>query len=235
MEKAESLFSASQTIFLFQIRNYMFKLDKLEYIERSYNPFRYLPWVMQMLALLADALIEIQEQHLDDDDEVASFITCCLDPDYWLLELKGLNQLCIRIVTGKKFKLGMWKLIKICFIHCVLHHLADRHTNILKQWKKYLTRFERNKITFLLFTNICVLFFIFLTYSFFFLIYIFPGFLVKLGWKFQGSRGWLWRWPTKCYGSPQSGVYGSKVSVFHKYCWCQAFSIILTTWLPLTD
>jgi hypothetical protein len=117
MEKAESLFSASQTIFLFQIRNYMFKLDKLEYIERSYNPFRSFPWVMQMLALLADAFIEIQEQHLDDDDEVVSLITCCLDPCYWLLELKGLNQLYIRIVTGKKFKLGMWKLIKICFIH----------------------------------------------------------------------------------------------------------------------
>lgn len=48
---------------------------------------------MQMLALLADALIEIQEQHLDDDDEVDSFITSCLDPCYWLLELKGLNQL----------------------------------------------------------------------------------------------------------------------------------------------
>ena len=102
---------------------------------------------MQILALLADALIEIQEQHLDDDDEVVSFITCSLDPGYWLLELKGLNQLYLRTVTGKKFKLGMWKPIKICFIHCVLHHLVDRHTNILKQWKKYLTRFERNKIT----------------------------------------------------------------------------------------
>jgi hypothetical protein len=32
--------------------------------------------------------------------------------------------------------------------------------NILKQWKKYITRFERNKITFLFF-NLCVHFFFF--------------------------------------------------------------------------
>ena len=71
-----------------------------------------------------------------------------------------MNELCIRIVTGKKFKLGMRRWIKICFIHFLLHHQADPHMNILKQWKKYLTRFERNMTIFLSF-NLWVHFFFF--------------------------------------------------------------------------
>lgn len=37
--------------------------------------------MMQMLALLADVLVEIQEQDLADEDEVVSFISWCHGPD----------------------------------------------------------------------------------------------------------------------------------------------------------
>lgn len=46
-----------------------------------------------------------------------------------------------RIVTGKKFKQMALKMIESFFIQ-YLHQLRENpHTNILKQWPKYLTRF----------------------------------------------------------------------------------------------
>lgn len=94
----------------------------------------------QILALLADALVEIQEQVMVDNEEVTNMLFHVIQSQHFLIWVLTF-QFCCRTVIGKKFGKEMRKLIKIW---CIWkgQHPTDLHMNISKQWLKLLMRFS---------------------------------------------------------------------------------------------
>ena len=93
---------------------------------------------LQILALLADTLIEIQEQVLSNEDEVIIVPWASLFPFPSLnwVELEMANSVLrsSRIANGKKCMKETLKLRKTCYVQLVPPNSANPHMTNLKQW-----------------------------------------------------------------------------------------------------
>jgi len=114
----------------------------------SYPPFFSSFWCMlsetlhslalQILALLADTLIEIQEQVLSNEDEVIIRPWASLFPfpslNWVELEIANSVLRSSRIANGKKRMKETLKLRKTCYVQMVPPNSANPHMTNLKQW-----------------------------------------------------------------------------------------------------
>lgn len=97
-------------------------------------------WLLQILALLADTLIEIQEQVLGCEDEVIMLPWSFFNLLSCVLTLSGTSDAnsflgSSRIANGKKSTKEMLKLRKSCYVPL---NQANPHMTNLKQWLELL-------------------------------------------------------------------------------------------------